>query len=304
MNTNYDWLRQTLAGESVQGDPIRFLERCRLSLTQYTAVDRWLKQTPIAINELAERGLLSDLAETTPWPDISTPSKNYTPVRDLVGMALLNRVAAECGLVAASRSILDWCHRLAPIRHVSLGLAADLRDATPVLPWPTMRAPYSVGLLVMLPSGVLTINDTDPGAAMGLEFDDTAQGLRLRSTLWGKFSGCSETSWEAAPDPANNLSRLAWGITGLLCSEPQLVEIDTPQSATGKIRNKAQRPGPSWIAPPVRYVRHQPDDGISIRGPVRGHWRRAHLHRYRCGPKRKQLIEHWRPAEWVGGSED
>lgn len=287
----------------------RFVDELQAQPHQVAQLQRLLAAPPPRrCTEIADRGLQSRLGQQLRWPDIATPSKDFCPFRVTLGVQLLLETAESCGLIGSDfPPISAWIKQQAPVRHIRQSLAADLIHAAPLEPWPGMMAPYPSGLLVCVPQSVFALETdgrTEPLALLGIRWKDTAAGLALQAAAWGNELTSALLDWGEAPNHSCSLSRLAWGITGLLCSEPQLVEIDTPQPRAGMIRNKVQRPAPSWIAPPVRYVRRAVTGAGDHRGPVRGHWRRAHLHRYRCGPKRKQLVEHWRPAEWVGGGEN
>lgn len=272
---------------------------------QMVRLERILKLKPPPVSELADRGLQSRLGASLPWPDIATPpSGDYRSVRISLGIALLMELAQRHRLCDAPQ-ISPFLRRRAPIRHISSRLAADLRDA-PLEVWPTIAAPYPAGLLLVTPQGAIGVGGSDePVALLAIDYDATGPQLALRCLTWGWNGGMHSSSWSTQPvDPT---SQLAWGVTAMLASDPALIET-SPQPATGMIRNRSERPQPSWIRPPVRYVRSDnTDNRDQPRGSVRGHWRRAHRHRVWTGPMHspeRRLVEHWFPAMWCAGDEE
>jgi hypothetical protein len=268
-----------------------------------------LTQHPIPLSELADLGHACPLGQqfADRWLDIATPA-GFAGVRELIGANLLMDAAANHRLIDPSgRARMDLALKSYPVfKHIRQGLAADLVAAAPLEPWPGMRSPFVTPILLLVPREVVAITTKEGNehvAAILIRCRETSAGLSIEWACWGSSSGgaCGDGP-EYGPTP-NPISRLAWGAVALLNSEVEEVVVTSPGARTGFIRNKRDRPGPSWLEPRRRYVSegsstsHRKGEGPS----PRGHWRKSHAHRFRVGPGRKQERIHWIPPIWCSG---
>jgi hypothetical protein len=272
---------------------------------QQPRLRRLLTDRPLRWSELADLGHASPMGQRLigAWPDIRTPN-SFLGVRQFIGGRLLLDAWAVAKQADGTAILDDLLRRNPPIRHLARHLAQQLLDAPePVQPWPTLAG--DLAQLVLIPSGLLQLpadGQLEDVAVMGLQVQAGEHGPTLSWAAWGWAGSSWSDGWSARPDHTSAISRLAWSILALQHQEPEELEAGPPQ--LGIVRNPRQRPEPTWITPPRRYVRTADLPAISSGSHVRPHWRQAHQHRFWTGKGRNTLIARWIPALWIDGQQD
>jgi len=281
-------------------NPLQTCSEIGLTPAQILRAEKLLQQSPPRNTELADLGHATNLGKqyANRWPDIQAPDA-YLPWRTFTGVHLLCEALASAGAVPARpQPLLPFLDAGAPVKHLRQKLVQQL-SAAHLEPWPTRRAPLPK-LLLAIPAGSLAAltGDDDQPAVLGLQCQDNDHGIDLNWTCWGRAGFMWHSNGTEHRPASNPVSRLAWGVIGILNLEPEERIAATP-SATGAIRNRNQRPAPRWLEKPVVYRREHQSEAVTRRGSPDPHWRKAHRHSYRCGPGRKQTRDLWLPAVWV-----
>jgi len=291
----------------------RFQHYLGVSAETMARLGHRLTQRPMPLSELADLGHACPLGQqfADRWLDIATPP-GFVGVRELIGSNLLLDAAADHGLITRQpQARADLMLREYPaIRHIRRKLAADLIAAEPVVPWPGMKAPFS-SILLLIPKGVAFVTaggEDDSVVAALIRCRDTSTGLTVEWACWSPNGFVGHSDGPTAGPDGSSLTRLAWGSVALLAGEPEEVVATGAGARHGFIRNKRDRPQPSWIRPKRHYISEGSSrTGAKGDGPSpRPHWRAGHSHTYKCGPGRKQERIHWLPAIWCSdeGEED
>lgn len=275
-----------------------------LSAHELHRLTQGLQRTPLPWSELADLGHRSPLGKqfANGWIDYRTPS-NFLSVRNFIGTRLLMDTAASYGFPASGASIQELLSSRAPVKHIRRSLVEQLLATDPVVPWPSLRAPYP-SVLVMVPRDACTASvfnaSDDCVAAIAIYSRDGEGGLELMWTAWGWNGAEWGDNWSTKPLMPYPISRLAWGIVALLNTAIEVQGDPETPSVGGAIRSRRERPEPAWVEPRRIHTRH--DEGrCGQTDPRRPHWRQAHPHRFWTGSRKGQrrLVTHWLPAIWV-----
>lgn len=267
---------------------------------QLPRLQRLLNDRPMRWSELADLGHSSPMGRRLQhcWSDIQAPQQ-FLSVRSFVGGRLLLDGWAMVAKRDATAVLDDLLKRQPPIRHIRQQLAQDLLQAEPPQPWPTLTG--DLQQLTMLPLGLITLpnpaGEPEAVAALGIQVVAGEHGPVLSWAAWGIDGSSWSDGWSAKPDHSSACSRLAWGIVAVQHREPEEL-LASGQTGTGVIRSPRERPAPSWVEPPRRYVAGPAGEPVSTGGHVRAHWRQAHPHRYWTGRGRKTMTTRWIPAIW------
>lgn len=260
-----------------------------------------------AMSELGHRSRLA-YRYAGAWLNYRTPL-GYLEVSTFIGARLLLDTAAAHGLPHQGPSIEPLLQNRAPVRYIRRKLLAELLHAGPLVPWPTMRAPFP-SLLVLLPQGGMTVpvvgREPDGVAALVIHCNDTIHGLELAWVAYGWGGSNWGESWSVRPMVDIPLSCLAWSIVGLLQGGPSGLG-STPAGAEGSGAPEPEigLPSTPWLVP-TRAATGGGRRRSGLSGSKTPHWRRAHPHRFWTGRKRgeRKLVTRWLPALWVAGEEE
>lgn len=265
---------------------------------QLPRLQRLLSERPLKWSELADLGHASPIGQRLAggWPDIRTPN-GFLGVRQFIGGRILLDSWAAAQQSDAASIALELLKRQPPIRHLRRTLAEQLLAAPePPAPWPTLAG--DLEQVVFLPSGLLQLPDADGQlediAVLGLMVQAGEHGPALSWAAWGWSGSSWSDGWAARPDHTSAASRLAWSVLALQHREPE--ELEAGHTQLGVIRNPRQRPEPTYIEPPRRYMKDSSIPSIPTGMHPRPYWRQAHPHRYWVGAGRTQLVTRWLPG--------
>lgn len=263
-----------------------------------------IERKPLSWSELADIGHRSPLGVQfkNDWTDYRTPP-GFLGIRQFVGAELLMETAAAHGFKPAGEPITPYLQAKAPFKHIRYDLVTQLVETSAIAPWPGLKAPYP-SMVVMIPRGacVADVHGTAPDAvaAVTIQCRDGEGGLELRWNAWGWDGGAWGDGWGVKPLLEFPISRLVWGIVGLLNTSIDAPAPSVESAGTGFIRSKRLRPDPSWIEP-RRHIERRPRHGEPSGEHRSPHWRQAHPHRFWKGSRKgkQTLVTHWLPAIWV-----
>jgi hypothetical protein len=255
---------------------------------------------------------MADLGHASPmgrqlqhcWSDIQAPQQ-FLSVRSFIGGRLLLDSWASVQELDDTDVLYELLSHQPPIRHIRRQLAEELLESEPPQPWPTLAG--DLRQLVMLPQGLINLPDTAGDAetvvALGIQVKLGGHGPALSWAAWGISGSTWSESWAARPDHSSACSRLSWSVLALQHREPEELQA-SGRTGTGVIRSPRERPAPTWITPPRRYI-SGPAAGepVSTGGHVRAHWRQAHPHTFLMGPGRQKRVVRWIPAIWCAGEQ-
>lgn len=285
--------------------PVQLLANyLQLPAHQLPRLQRLLSDRPLRWSELADIGHATPMGRRLQhcWSDIQAPHQ-FLSVRSFVGGRLLLDAWASVQQRDETAVIYELLSHQPPIRHIRQALAEKLLESEPPQPWPTLAG--DLQQLVMLPQGVIDLPDAagepETVVALGIQVRLGEHGPAVSWAAWGINGSTWSEGWSARPDRSSACSRLSWSVLALQHQEPEEL-LASGRASTGVIRSPRERPAPTWITPPRRYI-SGPAAGepMSTGGNVRAHWRQAHPHRYWTGRGRKTMTTRWIPAIWCAG---